>query len=80
MKFLKKIIDLNGVFHARFHSGAITDDRNAACFFTVMQEKGVGLDEVRSYIRIGEKADPSHDWKEIRRIVATFTASRGEAA
>jgi hypothetical protein len=38
-----------------------------------MQEKEVLAADLSAHIKLGEVVDPSHDWREIRRIAKTFT-------
>jgi hypothetical protein len=79
MKYLTRATIDKG-FHAQFTSGATSTDHDAACFFMTMQDRGVGIAEIASYIAIGEQVEPAEYWKEIRRIAATFTVSKEQAA
>ena len=81
MKYLKQIlVKHSDVFRASFTSGAETSSHEVACFFMVMQDKGVEPADLGSHIKLGEMVDPGHDWTEIRRIAATFTQAKGAAA
>lgn len=68
-------------FHALFTNGAQTTSRDAACFFTVMEERGIAPADLTSHINISELVDDGcHDWTEIKRIAATFAQAQGVAA
>ena len=48
-KYLKEV-KAGKQFSARFTSGATTQNYDAACFFMVMQDKGVKPDDLAGYI------------------------------
>jgi len=59
-------------YRATFTSGATTDSSDVAGFFQIMSDNALALEDLDTYICLGEENDPNHDWKEIRRIAATF--------
>jgi hypothetical protein len=81
VKYLARVLIKTGdVFRASFTNGAETDSHDVACFFMVMQDKGIAPADLPAHIKLGEMFDPGHDWKETRRIAATFTQAKGAAA
>lgn len=81
MKYLKQInVKTGEVFRAIFTNGAETASHDVACFFMAMGDKGVAPADLESHIKLGEMVDPGHDYREIRRIAATFTQAKGAAA
>jgi hypothetical protein len=81
MKYLSKIsVKTAQPFHATFTNGATTTSHDVACYFMIMEDKGVSPTDLESYIKLGEMVDSGHDWREIRRIAATFIQAKGAAA
>lgn len=75
-QYLKKVTKDRGQFSATFTNGEKTDSYQAACFFMVMQDKGVEPEDLAAYIKLGGMTDPLKPWDEIRRIAATFSAAK----
>lgn len=61
-------------FKATFTNGEETTDLRCAQFFMKMQDEGHDVEAARSYADIGPMIapDPSINWDEINRVLATF--------
>lgn len=72
--FIKEISGTPGSGKADivFSSGAKSDDLQCAQFFMTMQDKGMSLDEMRAYAKVGPMLSPTVDWNEINRVLETF--------
>lgn len=72
--FIKEISGTPGSGNADivFSSGATSKDLQCAQFFMTMQDKGMSLDEMRAYAKVGPQLSPSVDWNEINRVLDTF--------
>jgi hypothetical protein len=68
-----KVVTINDrAFHATFTSGAETTSHAVTCFFQKLEDSGIKPEGIEDKIRIGEEVDCTMDWKEARRIAATF--------
>lgn len=72
--FLKEISGTpgSGTAHIVFTNGVTSNDLQCANFFMTMQDRGMTLEEARSYARVGSMLSPTVDWNEIKRILDTF--------
>lgn len=74
-KYIKEVRSEAGTgkAHITFFSDAVSEDLDCAQFFMTMQDHGLSIEEANSHAKIGHELAPAVDWKEIKRVIDTFT-------